>query len=83
MNVAKTTTDLARGLLRRKSVRREPSPFLNADGGARGRVRVLALMGAAPACVHWGQGLFLMPTLGETANQSPRFAVNVLLKVGQ
>ena len=58
-------------------------PSLEPVGGPRGEVGALALMGAAPGLVLWRKGLLFMPALGETADQPPRLAVNVVLKVGQ
>ena len=81
MMIAKTATDCVTA----KIISREggANPLSVATGGARGRVWALTPMCAAPACLLWVRGLFLMPALGETADPSPRFAVNVLLKIRQ
>ena len=52
-------------------------------GGARGKAPGAALRRSTPVLVVGRPGLLLMPWLGESADEAPRFAVDVALKVGQ
>ena len=70
-------------LRREKATVKEQRLSLQRAGGARGNVGAWTLMGVAPACVLWRKPLLFMPALGEAADQPPRLAVDVVLKVGQ
>jgi len=71
-------------LRRQKTDRKGALALLRAGPGVR---EVMpgpsTLRGAAPGRGLWPEGLLFMPALGEAADQPPRLAVNVALKVGQ
>ena len=67
----------------RKLAVKEQRPSFELDGGARGKAGAPTLRGAASGWELWRESLLVMPALGETADQPPRLAVNVVLKVGQ
>lgn len=68
---------------RKQSSRNGAEAFVEPDGGGRGKVGAWTLVGAVPGWLFWPKALFFMSGLGEAADQPPRFAVNVVLKVGE
>ena len=80
MMIAKTATDCVTA----KILSREwGKPIVSGEWG-RSRQSLGVDADVRSACLPaWVRGLFLMPALGETADPSPGFAVNVLLKIRQ
>ncbi len=52
-------------------------------GGGRGKTGASALLGTAPARVRWSEDSLFMSALGETADDGPGLAMDMVLEIGQ